>query len=166
MHNVIVDGYNVLHADADLKKRLGRDLQGARNALVRRVLRYLERKRLRITLVFDGRGGVTGVDTPLPGKLQVLFSRAGQTADELILETLRGSPNPRAFTVVTSDMTHIGREARSLGAEVLPSTGFLERIGEPGPRNEPAGPADGVAGDIDYWLEKFENRGKNENGGD
>jgi predicted RNA-binding protein with PIN domain len=158
MHNMIIDGYNVIHADDTLKRIVERDLRQARRELIGRIARYLGKRKLRITLVFDGHGGITDVDVAVPGRLQVLFSRSGQTADDLILDTLRNAPNARAFTVVTSDMADIGREARALGAEVVSSAEFLGRM-----RDKPPPPARGGAkpdspGDIDYWLEQFRKR--------
>jgi predicted RNA-binding protein with PIN domain len=157
MHNVIIDGYNVIHADDDLKRTVKRDLQRARSDLIGRITRYLEKRKLRITLVFDGHGGITDVDIPVPGRLQVMFSCSGQTADELILETLRSSTNARAFTVVTSDMADIGKEARALGADVVSSADFLQRMqGKVRPPLRESDKKDSV-GDVDYWLEQFRN---------
>jgi predicted RNA-binding protein with PIN domain len=158
MQNVIVDGYNVIHADDRLKKTVKRDLQAARQQLTNRIARYLERKNLQVTLVFDGRGGLTDVDIQIPGKLQILFSSSGQTADEVIMEMLYASSNPRKYTVVTSDMADIGRAARASGAQLLSSREFLDRIrvkpGEAQTRQEEDTPVE----DIDYWLKKFEKR--------
>jgi predicted RNA-binding protein with PIN domain len=161
MQKVIVDGYNVIHADERLKQTAARDLEGARGQLVGRVKRYLKHKRVQITIVFDGAGGLTEVEPVVPGKLQVLFSNTLQTADELILKTLGDANNPRAFIVVTSDMTDIGRCAREMGAEVVGSREFLKRIGgKTGKR--PRGGADGNKKtiepgeqDVDYWMDQF-----------
>jgi len=158
MQNVIVDGYNVIYADSRLKKTVKRDLQAARQQLIDRIARYLEKKNLQITVVFDGRGGLTDVDIRIPGKLQILFSSSGQTADEVILEMLYASSNPRKYTVVTSDMADIGRAARGLGSQLLSSTEFLKRIRVKtetgGKRQKEESPVE----DIDYWLNKFEER--------
>lgn len=152
---MIIDGYNVIHADGQLKGVAKRDLQEARRQLVGRLMRYLEQKNLQITLVFDGHGGMTDVDIEIPGRLQVLFSSAGQSADEVILEILETSSNPRQYIVVTSDMADIGRSARAMGVDIIASKSFLSRIRrkeqETGDRRSKGGPVD----DIDYWLEKF-----------
>ena len=157
MQKLIVDGYNVIHADPDLKRALGSDLESARRALVRRVKRYLETKNVRVTVVFDGRGGIADVDVKIPGRLQIMYSPTGQTADDLILEILETSSNPREYVVVTSDMADIGRTARSLGASVLPSPAFLSRINlDP---DGAAGPSVAeAADDVDYWLERFRSK--------
>jgi predicted RNA-binding protein with PIN domain len=155
MQKIIVDGYNVIHADPELKRAVGGDLQSARRKLVRWLKRYLESKNVRLTVVFDGRGGITDVDVEIPGRLQVLYSAAGQTADALILDILEDSPNPREYVVVTSDMADIGRAARSIGAGVLPSTDFLARI-RPGGGDKRAQERVEVDGDVEYWLGRFD----------
>jgi predicted RNA-binding protein with PIN domain len=159
MQKIIVDGYNVIHADPQLKRTVGRSLESARRALVRMLRVYLESKSVRVTLVYDGRGGITDVDVELPGRLQVLYSPAGQSADELILDIVGDSANPREYVVVTSDMADIGREVRSMGAVVLPSPEFLARI-RPGRPEANAGQTEEASNDVDYWLERF---GGNEN---
>ena len=53
MQRFIVDGYNVIHADPELKKTVRFDLQSARRELVQRLKRYLEAKNVRLTVVFD-----------------------------------------------------------------------------------------------------------------
>ena len=153
MQKMIVDGYNVLHADPDLKQMIRGNLQKARQNLVRRVTDYLGNRRVQVTLVFDGRGGLTDVDVEIPGRLQVVYSAAGQTADELIVGILERSDNPRQFIVVTSDMADIGRTAGAMGAGLLSSRDFLRRIR---PAADSDSPADGGAPeDLDYWLKQF-----------
>lgn len=152
---MIIDGYNVIYADGRLKNAAKRDLREARRALIDRLARYLKRKNLRTTLVFDGHGGITDVDVEIPGKLQVLFSSAGQSADEIILEILEASSNPRQYIVVTSDMADIGRAARAMGAEIIASPVFLARIRGRESNAEGAAPAKSDVEDLDFWLEKF-----------
>ncbi|MCK4773442.1 MAG: NYN domain-containing protein [Candidatus Krumholzibacteria bacterium] len=154
MQKIIVDGYNVIHADERLKRLVRQDLLEARRKLVERLARYLERKNLQTTVVFDGRGGLTDVDVEIPGKLQVLFSASGQTADDLIIEILETSSNAREYIVATSDMADIGRTARAMGAQVVESRAFLARIDQKKRQIEENAP-DEIVEDVDYWLERF-----------
>ncbi|NIM19828.1 MAG: hypothetical protein GTO51_06245 [Candidatus Latescibacteria bacterium] len=167
---VIIDGYNLIYADDELKRFIAHDLESARNALINRLKAYLEQKALLVTVVFDGRGGLTDAEAVLPTKLQILFSRHDQSADELIIDILRDAPNPREFIVVTSDTFDIGRAASSLGAQVIPSEDFLKRIGGKGTSSETSPekppPADE---DIEFWLDAFsadEDSEENPSGGD
>ncbi len=154
---VLIDGYNVIYADKQLKKLAGVDLKRARDALIERLKTYLRSKSLHLTVVFDGRGGLTDADSVLPEKLQVLFSASGYSADNLIIEILRDSLNPREFIIVSSDLADIGRTASGMGAQVVASGEFLQRIGRkqnfsPNDREEKPSPNEE---DTDYWLNLF-----------
>ncbi len=154
---VIIDGYNVIYTDEELKQLASHDLNHSRNALLERLKMYLEDKDLRVTLVFDGQGGLTDAESVLPEKLQILFSSFDQSADDLIIRTLRDSPNPREFLVVTSDVTDIGRSASAMGAQVITSQDFIRRISKRAADNlasqdEKPKPTED---DTEFWLEKF-----------
>ena len=156
---IVIDGYNVIYADEQLKKLARVDLNRSREELLERLKNYLRDKSLHMTVVFDGRGGLTDADSVLPEKLQVLFSASGHSADEVIIETLRDSLNPREFIVVSSDLADIGRTASGLGAQVIASREFLQRLeGKhhfyPGGREEKPSPNQE---DTDYWLNLFTN---------
>jgi predicted RNA-binding protein with PIN domain len=154
---IIIDGYNIIYTDESLRRTACKDLERARDQLVFKLKEYLQGRRLRVTLVFDGRGGIAEASTVIPTKLEVIFSAGGQTADELIVSTLERSSNARAFIVVTSDMADIGRTAKKLGCEVIGSKRFLDRIsqGAPAKRNPPGEEGGGDYGDTDFWLRKF-----------
>lgn len=166
MQKLIVDGYNVIHADPRMKKTTARDLERARDQLIERIRKYMRGKQIRVTVVFDGRGGLTDVETVVPGKLQVLYSSQPQSADELILKTLNESPNPQEYIVVTSDMADIGGSARGMGAKILSSRAFLERIARGSetakPRTQKAAEEenDMNENEVDYWLDQFKAGGK------
>ena len=147
----------MIYADKQLKKLAGVDLNRARDALIERLKTYLLSKSLHMTVVFDGRGGLTDADSVLPEKLQILFSASGYSADNLIIEILRDSMNPREFIIVSSDLADIGRTASGMGAQVIASGEFLQRISRkqhfrPDSREEKPSPN---AEDTDYWLNLF-----------
>jgi predicted RNA-binding protein with PIN domain len=119
-----------------------------------------------MTVVFDGRGGMTDVEMILPSKLQVMYSPFGQTADELIVRSLRTASNPREYIVITSDAADIGRTARALGAGVISSQEFLRRIDRSDSntveeKSEKPAPNED---DTDYWLKLFSSDGENDAG--
>jgi predicted RNA-binding protein with PIN domain len=154
---LIIDGYNVIYTDDSLRRAACRDLQGARDRLVDLLKQYLKRRHLQVTVVFDGRGGLVDAEPVVPCKLQVLFSADDETADELILATIRRSPSPQSFVVVTSDMADIGRTARGMGCEVIGSKRFLDRIAGNESPSKGGGREDTRRdfGDTEYWLEQF-----------
>lgn len=157
---IIIDGYNVIYTDDGLRRIACRDLERARDGLVDRLRSYAAGRRIRLTLVFDGRGGLTDAEILIPGKLQVLFSDAGRTADDVIVDMVSHSGNPRQFVVVTSD-AEIGGHLRPLGCDVIGSKRFLDRIAAGGAAREEAGGAETEdehapdVGDTDYWLGRF-----------
>ncbi|MFH1755114.1 MAG: NYN domain-containing protein [Candidatus Latescibacterota bacterium] len=164
---IIIDGYNMIHADPELKRYMENDMNRARGELIDRLKMYLSDKAVRITVVFDGQGGLTDVEMVLPAKLQVMFSPFGQTADELIVGTLQNAANPREYIIVTSDSMDIGREASSLGATVESSAAFLERI-DRNPTGASQQEEKPKANEVDteYWLRVFSGQGKNEDRSD
>lgn len=160
---VIIDGYNLIYTDEGLRRTACKDLQGARDKLIGLLKQYMEGRRVQITVVFDGRGGLANAEAVVPGKLQMLFSAGNETADEVIIATIRRSPSPRSFVVVSSDMAHIGRTARGLGCEVIGSKRFLDRLTA---SESPTGGGGRSAtrrdlGDTDYWLKRFSEEGEN-----
>lgn len=153
---ILIDGYNVIHADPEMKRLLDPSPERARAKLIELVTAYVGRRRLNVTVVFDGKGTQLDTETIIPGKLQVLFSRGHQSADDLIITTLEDALNPREYLVVTSDNVHIGRNARRLGAQVLATPAFLSRLvraagQKPSADEKPEPDTD----DIEYWLKKF-----------
>jgi predicted RNA-binding protein with PIN domain len=132
---IVIDGYNVIYADDRLRKRILKDLEGARAAFVSILKAYLEDRDLRVTLVFDGRGGMTDAEAVVPGRLQVLYSSAGQTADDIIVELVENSGNPR----------QIGAK-RFLGRVRAPKK-MMQKDHEEASEED--------MGDTDYWLRKF-----------
>ena len=151
---VIIDGYNVIFADDELRRIVLKDRRRARQEFVRRVADYAGGRQIRATIVFDGRGRISDGEAVVPGRLQVLYSAENQTADELILQTVERSGNARAYIVVSSDRGHVVTPARTLGCSTMGSRAFIERMrgaaesgAESDREEEPV--------DTDYWLDQF-----------
>lgn len=158
MQKLIIDGYNVIYTDERLRRVACKDLERARNGLIEMLEAYVRRRHIRATVVFDGRGGIAETAVALAGKLQIVFSASGQTADQVIVSTLSRAANAREFIVVTSDMADIGRNARSLGCDVIGSKRFLARLSSV-KSDSKATDQPGVVpevGDTEYWLNRFE----------
>lgn len=141
----LVDGDNLLGTwgrprTAAERRRLAFDLA-----------RFGARVGRRVVVVFDG-------PEPAPGQLgpDVLFPGPGHSADDLILELLRREPDPRGFTVVTSDRS-LGDRSRWLKARVERSDRFRRRLA---PADSPDKPD--RESDVGYWLERFGGAGENE----
>jgi len=85
--------------------------------------------------------------------LQVIFVRHPKTADQAIIEKLKGlRGNAKNFTVVSSD-NWIVSNARNAGATVIPSEVFYTNFRISHQEAEISGNL--TENDIDYWLKIF-----------
>ena len=159
VQRIIIDGYNVLFADDRLRKAALRNRKQGRVAMIRAVTDYVRERDVKVTLVFDGRGTMVDADVVVQGKLQVVYSPDGETADDLILGTLRASARPSAYMVVSSDRVVAG-EARAMGATAVGAKHFLDKLNasdatSTAGRGEREKPQPGQE-DTDYWLTRFD----------
>jgi predicted RNA-binding protein with PIN domain len=82
---ILVDGYSLLHNWAQLAPRSPRHSAAARDELVARLTQYRDAVGTPITIFFDGAGAPAGTPKALSTQeVEVLFSSAGQTADQMI----------------------------------------------------------------------------------
>ena len=82
---ILVDGYSLLHNWPELAPGRARHSAAARDELIQRLTRYQDAAGIPITIFFDGSGARPG--TPAAAStpaVEVLYSRAGQTADQMI----------------------------------------------------------------------------------
>jgi predicted RNA-binding protein with PIN domain len=80
-----------------------------------------------ITCVFDGAELQSPVVLATPRGVRVLFSRPGETADELIRRLVRAEPPGRPVVVVSSDR-EVADGVREAGARPAPATLLLRRL--------------------------------------
>jgi predicted RNA-binding protein with PIN domain len=159
---IVVDGYNVIYADDSLRRHALRDMERARREFLERIKAYLEGKKIQITVVFDGRSGMTDTESVVPGKLQVIYSARDQTADDLIISMVSESDSPRACLVATTDNAHNRPAVSRLGCAVIGAKGFLKRIspvGGAGDKEVEDEKPQTETDDIDFWLAEFEGEG-------
>ncbi len=149
----LIDAYNVLHKLPELGRILSQQPDYARRALVERVENWAAGTKARVVLVFDGRG------EDLPSRaVRVVFS-GNESADRHIRRALEKSANPRAVTVVSSDL-EVAAHARACEAEAMRSETFLERIHgraeavEEDVKNRKLTPSE-----VEYWKRLFESDG-------
>lgn len=82
---ILVDGYSLLHGWPELAPNKARHSAAARDELIYQLTRYRDIIGTPITIVFDGGGAPVGTPpTHSTSELEILFSRAGQTADDII----------------------------------------------------------------------------------
>ena len=85
MVRILVDGYSLLHDWPELAPGWARHSAAARDELIARLTLYQDIAGTPITIFFDGAGAPAG--TPRPHstpEVEVLYSRRGQTADQMI----------------------------------------------------------------------------------
>src|SRR6476659_8714105 len=82
---ILIDGYSLLHNWPELAPGKARHSAAARDELVRILTLYRDATGTPVTIFFDGSGSKRGpVAAADAMEVEVLFSRAGQTADQMI----------------------------------------------------------------------------------
>jgi predicted RNA-binding protein with PIN domain len=82
---ILVDGYSLLHNWPELAPGKPRFSAKAREELISRLTQYQDACGTPVTIIFDGASGVAGaVGLSSTSEVEVLFTRSGQTADQLI----------------------------------------------------------------------------------
>lgn len=120
----ILDGYNVIHKSAALRRALDRSLRDARAALVQVCKTILQSRGdiAKITVVFDGK---SENDFPFEsaGKVEVLFTSTGEDADDGIIDYLRRVSAPQV--AVVSDDNYVRNNVRAFAAHVVSTADFM-----------------------------------------
>ncbi|MEW6303336.1 MAG: NYN domain-containing protein [Verrucomicrobiota bacterium] len=102
---ILVDGYSLLHCWEGLAPGKPRHSAAARDELVHVLTQYQDATGTPITIVFDGSGAPPG--TPKDGRkiaVEVLYSKAGQTADDIIERAAHRLSAYGDVLVVTDDL--------------------------------------------------------------
>jgi len=82
---ILVDGYSLLHDWSELARGKPRHSAAARAELVHILTQFQDATGIPITIFFDGSGAPPGVPKNESTRaIEVLFSKAGQTADDMI----------------------------------------------------------------------------------
>lgn len=121
--HLVIDGYNVTktgYPALPLEKQRLRLLGG--------LSMLAAQSGAEVTCVFDGAELLTPVLLAPPRGVRVLFSKPGQTADELIRQLVRAEPDGRPVVVVSTDR-EVADGVAAAGARPVPSTLLLKRLG-------------------------------------
>lgn len=101
---ILVDGYSLLHNWPELAEGAPRHSEAARDALVDMLTQYHDADGTPVTIFFDGSGPRRGKPKSESGRsVEVIFSRAGQTADDLIERAAHRFQPYGEVLVVTDD---------------------------------------------------------------
>jgi predicted RNA-binding protein with PIN domain len=119
--HLVVDGYNVTKRGfAEMS------LEQQRKRLITGLGGIAAQTGDEITCVFDGAERVHGLP-PAPRGVRVLFSRKGETADELIRRLVRAEPTGRPVVVISSDR-EVADGVRRHGAYPMGADALLRRL--------------------------------------
>src|SRR6266581_4773158 len=122
----LIDGYNLIRRDPDLRDREIESLEAGRRALLRLLARAYRDPRDEFTVVFDGARVAGGA--PPAGRIRAIFSRPPLTADD---ELMRLARQWKSGAVVVSSDRKIQDAARRAGSAVLTTEQFLEALEVP-----------------------------------
>jgi len=119
----LIDGYNVIRCDPDLRAEEAESLEAGRTALLRLVARAARAGGDRFTVVFDG--APASRPAPAGGQVEVIFSRPPEKADDVLARLARQLGAGSA--VVTSDRA-VRDAAGRAGCAVISADQFLEAL--------------------------------------
>ena len=101
---ILVDGYSLLHNWPELASGRARHSAAARDELVQRLTNYRDAIGTPITVFFDGAGAPSGTPAALSTpEMEILYSRDGRTADDLIERATHRFSQYGEVLVVTDD---------------------------------------------------------------
>ncbi len=128
MH-LLIDGYNLLHVTRSLLHVDSNELQRERDRLVEELSAYARTKSCEVTVVFDGwQAGWSTEKRELKRGIELIFSRLGEKADEVIKRIIREKGS--SVVVITSDR-EISRYAERLSVPWISSEQFREKLDQP-----------------------------------
>ncbi len=125
---ILVDGYSLLHSWPELAPGRPRFSATARDELVHLMRLYSDAVKIPVTIVFDGGGhrGAKGETQSTP-EVEILYSKAGQTADQIIERVTHRMKDFGEVLAVTND--HAERDTViALGGFASSCDSFIETV--------------------------------------
>ncbi|HEY6906033.1 MAG TPA: NYN domain-containing protein, partial [Ignavibacteriaceae bacterium] len=98
MQNYIIDGNNLIGKIKELQKLQIKDKQASREKLAFMIDKFFMRKKIRVSLHFDG-----FQKTPIKITSAKIIYSQDHSADDKIKAEITASRNPKTITLVTSD---------------------------------------------------------------
>ncbi|HEY3860611.1 MAG TPA: NYN domain-containing protein [Verrucomicrobiae bacterium] len=124
---ILVDGYSLLHNWPELAPGRPRYSMEARDELIRILTLYRDASDTPITIVFDGAGKAPATAFPSTPDLEILYSRGGQTADQIIERVAARMSEFGEILAVTNDYAE--RDTVSyLGGMACSCENFIETV--------------------------------------
>jgi len=125
---ILVDGYSLLHNWPQLAPGELRHSAAAREELIHALTQYRDAISTPITVVFDGAGAPVGTPkAPSTPELEVLYSKPGQTADDVIERAAYRLSQFGEVLVVTDDLAERDTVI-SLGGMACSCLNFVQTV--------------------------------------
>lgn len=125
---ILVDGYSLLHDWPELAPGKPRHSPMAREELINILTQYQDACGTPITIIFDGAGSKRSVDEPeSTDAVEILYSRVGQTADQMIERAAHRLRDYGEVLVVTNDFAE--RDiVQGVGGMTSNCTSFIQTV--------------------------------------
>jgi predicted RNA-binding protein with PIN domain len=125
---ILIDGYSLLHNWPELAPGKPRHSAAARGELIHILTQYRDAIGTPITIFFDGAGAPPGtppaISTP---ELEILYSKAGQTADQMIERATHRFAEYGEILAVTDDFAERDTVI-SLGGTASSCLSFIQSV--------------------------------------
>lgn len=125
---ILIDGYSLLHNWPELAPGKARHSAAARDELIHILTQYRDAIGTPITIFFDGAGAPKGTPAALSTpELEVLYSKAGQTADQMIERAAHRFSEYGEIVAVTDDLAERDTVV-SLGGSTSSCLNFIQSV--------------------------------------
>jgi predicted RNA-binding protein with PIN domain len=125
-HFLIVDGHSIIFSWPELLALHQRNTALARDSLVKTLTAYQDVSGTQVVVVFDGKGAMVN-KIEEPGGIQIFYSNAGRTADEIVERLVAKYAKKFSITVATADLLE-QQTVTSFGAQPIGSEGLRRMI--------------------------------------
>lgn len=126
---ILVDGFSLLHAWPELARGKPRHSAAARDELIQQLRSYGDAISTPISVIFDGAGPTPsqGIESPSTRMFEILYSKSGQTADDIIERVTAKLVKYGEVLVVSNDFAERDMVA-SVGGSVCSCDYFIRSI--------------------------------------
>ena len=121
---LLIDGYNLIFADEELKELAGRDVGSARDSLIERLANYAGYTGMEVKIVFDAYKVVPGEGSAEKGSGVEIIYTAGNELADVRIGRLSKEAGSRRIYVVSSDRL-VQQDVWTKGAMRISSQEFL-----------------------------------------
>ena len=128
---ILVDGYSLLHNWPELARGQPRHSGRAREELVHVLTRYHDATGEPVTVFFDGAGGPAHAPkAEAGGAVEVLFSKAGQTADQMIERAAHRFQDRGQEVLAVTDDNAVRDMVAGFGGAVAGCANFIRMVAD------------------------------------